>query len=848
VTILRGFLRQRFGLWIHDRHPLNLLSDLGNRADGGARSERTRRGVLLGLLLLNLLIVALCAWLLLASRRADIATAKSEALNDARQTAQVAIGLFDKAAVALSAVSLQVERQLDSAAPDLSTLWSMEDAQTAQVPQIQRIGVFDAQGAQLCGLPLDRCPGLNVSDRDYFKHLREHPQESVKLYGPYDSRLDGKPTLVLARALRLKDGKFAGVGIAVMPLERFRKVVTIAREGAEGTVSLRTLELNLLLRQPELPASGSAKTNTAASETLRAAVASAPGEGVARTVALGDGIDRVTAYHRVEGYPLYVIVGRGTNEFLAGWNRQVAWTGVFLLLFAAVSWQLVRVTSTSLRRHAQAMRLYDTAPCGYHTLDANGTYLSINATELAWLKRTRDNVIGKSKPTDFLTEEGRATFAAHFPELIRTGNLEGLELDLVASDGAIRRVVVNATAVRDASGAFLHSNSVMHDITALHEARKEVQSLAQQQGVMLDNDLVGIVRLVNRHIVWKNPAMDRIFGHAGDDWLGMPTRTLFPDDETHQRVGAESQVAWREKRTYRFQMEMVRKDGGKVWIDASGSELKPDTGEVLMLFVDITPLKAAEEARVRAAGLEAQNLQLRETNRLKSELLSNMSHELRTPLNAVLGFGQMLESGAVKPDSPKYGHYLRQIVASGKHLLHLIEEVLDYAKVEAGKMQFTPEPVSVPHTLNEVVGMLQADASAKGIAVHIEVDEQVESVLTDGMRLQQMVLALVGNAIKFSHEGGSVELRATPVDDKLWQLAVSDKGIGIEESNLPRLFSPFVQLSSGATKAFGGTGIGLALVRKVAEAQGGTVEVRSQVGQGSTFALILPRDLDSALG
>ncbi|MBP7659094.1 MAG: PAS domain S-box protein [Burkholderiaceae bacterium] len=825
---------------------MSVLTGLGDRSIGSAQPDRTRRLVLLGLLLLNLLMVTVCISLLLSSWRGDIAEAQAETLHDARLTEQVVSGMFDKVAIALGAVGVQVERQLDSPVPDWSMLWSIVDAQSVQVPEIQRIGVFDASGAQRCGLPAERCQRLNIADRAYFQRLREHPEDAIKVHGPFDNGADGYPALMLARAIRAKDGRFAGVAVAVLPLGRLTPLVVTPWMGAGGSVSLRTAALDLVVRHPELAGPGAAEASRKVSETLRAAVAKVPEEGVYRAVTANDGVDRVTAYRRLAKHPMYVLVGRSTGDFLAGWHSQVAWTVVFLLLFATVSGLLARATSISLRRHAQALRLYDEAPCGYHMLDTNGTYVSINATELGWLGFAREDVVGKMKPTDFFTDEGRATFAANFPRLARASRLEGLDLELVGRNGKVRRVLVNATAVYDAKGVFVNSNSVMHDITALHDARMRLQALAQQQGAMLDNELVGIVRLVNRRAVWKNQAMDRIFGYAGAEWQDMPSRTLYPDDETHRRIGDECQVAWQDGRTYRSQLQMIRKDGSKVWIDASGVMLSQSTGEVMMLLADITPLKAAEEARVRAAALEAQNFQLRETNRLKSELLSNMSHELRTPLNAILGFGGILMSGSVKPDSPKYATYIARIVDSGKHLLGLIEQVLEYAAVESGRMAFVPERVDVPRALHEAVEMLQVDSSARRVSIHIDVDEGLDTVLTDAMRLRQMLLALVGNAVKFSHEGGRVQVDASSLDPVYWKIVVTDHGIGIDEASLPRLFSPFMQLSTGNAKAYAGTGIGLALVRLVALAQGGRIEVHSRPGLGSTFTLILPRVLGSS--
>lgn len=796
-------------------------------------------------MLLNILMIAVCTALLAASRRADLDSARTEALNDVRLAEKAAGAILDKSVIALGAVAAQVERQVAGGSLDASTFWALVDAQASQVAEIDRIGVFDAQGAQLCGLPAARCQNLVVADRDYFQRLRDHPDDPVRLYGPVPSRTDGRPALLVARALRLTDGRFAGVAVAVLPMERLRPLVAAANLGPGGSVSLRTAELVSILRQPEYTGPDAEAAARRISDTLRVAIAAAPVEGVYTTVTPSDGIERLAVYRRLERYPLYWFEGRAIDDILAGWRTQVAWTTAFLLIFAGVSVLLARATTTSLRRQAQALQLYDDAPCGYHTLGADGTYLSINATELQWLGCTRDEVVGKLNPTDFFTEAGRATFAANFPTLARTGRLDGLELDLVGRNGTTRHVFVNASAVRDAKGKFLYSNSVMHDISDLHEARRALSALAAQQGVMLDNELIGMVRAKDRRTRWKNQAMDRIFGYSGAEWEDLPARTLYFDEESYERAGVEIRGAMDQGRACRIQVPMRHKDGRKLWIDVYGVQLSPETGEALMMLSDITPLKSAEEARVRAAELEAQNFQLREMSRLKNEFVANLSHELRTPLNAVLGFGQMLESGAVKPDSPKYANYIGRIVGSGKHLLGLIDQVLDFAKVESGKMAFEPAPIGVPHALHAVVELLRADSSPRQIDVHVDVDEGIESVIGDPVRLRQMLMALVGNAIKFSRDGGSVEVRASVVDDANWQVEVKDHGIGIEAANLSRLFSPFVQLSSGSTKTHGGTGIGLALVRLIAVAQGGRVDVQSELGKGSTFTLVLPRSLRS---
>jgi signal transduction histidine kinase len=293
---------------------------------------------------------------------------------------------------------------------------------------------------------------------------------------------------------------------------------------------------------------------------------------------------------------------------------------------------------------------------------------------------------------------------------------------------------------------------------------------------------------------------------------------------------------------------MVRKDGTRIWIDASGVMLSGEQDLAMLLLADITPMKQAEEIRIRAIALQSQNAQLIAANQVKDEFLANMSHELRTPLNAVIGFASLLQSGAVKADSPKYPVYLSQIGASGQHLLQLITQMLDFAKVESGKMTFEPEPVDLGAAIADVLEMLQVKLEARHLRTQTTVDPALGVVCVDPLRLRQVLLNYVDNAIKFSHEGGVVSVRALPEGPASFRVEVEDGGIVIAEADVPRLFVQFLQLSSGNTKSHGGTGLGLAIVRKVVEAQGGTVSVRSTLGVGSVFSLVLPRQQDATSG
>ncbi|HEX8112310.1 MAG TPA: response regulator [Kofleriaceae bacterium] len=258
-------------------------------------------------------------------------------------------------------------------------------------------------------------------------------------------------------------------------------------------------------------------------------------------------------------------------------------------------------------------------------------------------------------------------------------------------------------------------------------------------------------------------------------------------------------------------------------------------------IVDLRERLRAEEIRRRSVDLEIQNRRIQEANRLKSEFLANMSHELRTPLNAIIGFAELLHDGQVDPASPTHKEFLGDILTSGRHLLQLINDVLDLAKVEAGKLEFRPEPVDVPRLVSEVIAILRTTAAHKQIRLDTQVDPSVAALTVDPARLKQVAYNYLSNALKFTPTGGNVTLRIKPNGPDQFRLEVEDTGIGIAPADLGRLFVEFQQLEAGAAKRHQGTGLGLALTRRLVEAQGGSVGVKSAVGAGSTFHACLPR-------
>jgi signal transduction histidine kinase len=240
----------------------------------------------------------------------------------------------------------------------------------------------------------------------------------------------------------------------------------------------------------------------------------------------------------------------------------------------------------------------------------------------------------------------------------------------------------------------------------------------------------------------------------------------------------------------------------------------------------------------RTAALEDANRVLAEANRLKGEFLSTMSHELRAPMDSILGYGHLLLDGGTGDLTPEQAADVAQITESAEHLLRLIDNVLDLSKIEAGRMDVHPEEIDLAKLVGQVRSHFVLAAQDKNLAIVVDIPSDLPPIVVDPDHLRQILTNLIGNAVKFT-DRGRVAISARVTGQEL-RLAVSDTGVGIPQSALAFIFEAFRQADSSLTRRFGGSGLGLSIARRLAELQGGTIEVSSQVGVGSTFTLTLP--------
>jgi PAS domain S-box-containing protein len=398
----------------------------------------------------------------------------------------------------------------------------------------------------------------------------------------------------------------------------------------------------------------------------------------------------------------------------------------------------------------------------------------------------------------------------------------GLELYGLRSNGEEFPVEISLSPLITDEGTIVMS--AVRDVSARQKAEEKFRGLLEAA----PDAMVIVAR--DGTIALTNSQTEQLFGYQRAELLGRPVEVLVPERYRSRHVGHRGGFfAQPRTRAMGAGLELygLRRDGSEFPVEISLSPLETEEGTFVSSAIrDATARKRYEQA-------------LQEANRLKSVFLANMSHELRTPLNAVIGFSEFLIDEKAGTLNAKQKEYLTDVLNSGQHLLRLINDVLDLSKVEAGRMEIRTECFAVRQAIEEVCTGIAAMAAEKRITVTRTIAATLDRVTLDRQRFIQVLYNLLSNAVKFTDEGGEVSLSACSEDGRL-VLRVRDSGIGIRQEDLDKLFVEFRQLDFGSTRRFEGTGLGLALTKKLVEVQGGSISVQSERGAGSTFTVLLP--------
>ena len=495
-----------------------------------------------------------------------------------------------------------------------------------------------------------------------------------------------------------------------------------------------------------------------------------------------------------------------------------------------------RAVSAEERSAALLAALLDAAPDAVICVGEDGRVVAANARVTDLFGHDRDALVGARLETlvpDHVAEQ----HVAHRREWFDAPHTRpmGLGLDLTGrrSDGTTFPVAVSLAPTRvDGTPLVV---AAIRDVTQGRDAAERLRVSEERLRLLAENveAVFTLQTLEPRRVLYVSPQFERLTGYPAQRLVDDPdfftTIVVHPDDRaTFERVADE----WvRTGRSGHGDHRIIRVDGQVRWVRSALAPVPtPGTSEVRIVTTseDITEGVLAAE---RLADAEAE---ARAANEAKNEFLSRMSHELRTPLNAILGFGQLLEIELAGTSAePSVQHVLR----GGRHLLTLINEVLDFSRIEAGEMAISIEPVSVPVVLGEVRDLMAPVAEAAGVRLVLERGDTGAWVLADTQRLRQVLLNLVGNAVKY-HRGGTVRMDWERGSES-WQLRVADDGPGIPAELHDRLFTPFDRLGAESS-GIEGTGVGLSISKGLVELMHGSVSVDSEPGRGSLFTVDLP--------
>ncbi|MGA2177576.1 MAG: PAS domain S-box protein [Verrucomicrobiota bacterium] len=492
-------------------------------------------------------------------------------------------------------------------------------------------------------------------------------------------------------------------------------------------------------------------------------------------------------------------------------------------------------------------------------LDLNGRRL-YNSPSYGRILGDPEGLIGTCS-FDEVHPEDRARVQRVFQETVLTGIGQRLEYRMMDQNGQARHIESQGTVIRDDRGQVSKVVVVSRDVTERKRAEEILRENETSYRFLFKHNPMPmlIYERVTLKMLAVNEAFLRHYGYSLEEALALRLTDLYPEEEKAKiaelitRLQGHANVGeWRHR----------KHDGSLITIVASSHDLvyKGRNARVAVM-TDITERKRVEEElRAAQASLEERVLvrttelaeakeRAESADRLKSAFLATMSHELRTPLNSIIGFTGILLQGLAGPLNAEQTKQLGMVQSSARHLLALINDVLDISKIEAGQLEIRAERFDLRTSLEKVAALVKPLAEKKGLALRVILSPDVEQAISDRLRVEQVLLNLLNNAVKFT-ERGEVTLEAALIKDHNFpnqgtpqsaaRLCVTDTGIGIKPEDMEKIFQPFRQIDSSLTRQYEGTGLGLTICRRLAGLLGGEISAKSAWGEGSVFTFVLP--------
>ena len=404
--------------------------------------------------------------------------------------------------------------------------------------------------------------------------------------------------------------------------------------------------------------------------------------------------------------------------------------------------------------------------------------------------------------------------------------------------------------IKDGNGSVIGIQGIFWDITERKQAEELLRLNEEKYRFLFERNPVPLLIYDTETLKFLavNEAFIKQYGFSMDEVLAMQLPDLYPEEEKEALVKVAQGL---HGHAYAGEWHHIRKDGSVISIIATSHDLDyMERDARIAVVTDITDRKLAEMeleryhkhlenmVEERTAELEIAKERAESADQLKSAFLATMSHELRTPLNSIIGFTGMLLQELPGPLNEEQKKQLRMTQKSGRHLLSLINDILDLSKIEAGQLNLSADRFKISEVIQNVIDLSKPFATSKNLLLTAEIEPDLPKITSDQFRVQQVIINLVNNALKFT-EVGSVKVEAL-LQDKHLAVRVIDTGLGIEENQIKKLFKPFIQIDSGIARKHEGTGLGLSISKKLMTMLGGSISVESELAKGSTFIIRLP--------
>ncbi len=508
--------------------------------------------------------------------------------------------------------------------------------------------------------------------------------------------------------------------------------------------------------------------------------------------------------------------------------------------------------------------IVEASPVAIIALDGSGRIRMWNPSAERIFGWSEDEVVGNSNPT--IPKDLESEYRSLVTSRMQGESQAGFETKRLRKDGSLIDVSVWTAPLRNPAGKITGMMTMLVDITeqiqllAREKAARAEANVEKRYRNLLESAPDAILEVDRRgRIVLVNMQAERLFGWTRGELLGKSIETLIPErfrvpHPTH-RDSYFSHPVMRPMGTG-LDLYARRADGSEFAVDVTLSPYDSEGADgVICVVRDVTERKRSEEQiqtlnhhlEQRSAELIATNQELEKVNRLKDEFLASMSHELRTPLNSIIGFSDLLAEQGEPEFKPKQKRFLGHIQQGARHLLELINDILDLSKIEAGHLELKPEEFDVAAAVAEVVTTIRPMAAAKSLRFQ-DVPGGALTLCADRLRFKQVLYNLLSNAIKFTPAGGAFSIESSEKPG-LVQFCVSDTGIGIPQSEHQAIFESFHQVGTTTKGVREGTGLGLAITKRLIEQHGGTIWLESEPGKGSRFFFTLPlKTSDAAAG